>query len=392
MIKTIKQLSKDEAVDRARRGLEFFIRHQNKEEKSAERGRFPMIYDCKAKKMLRLSTNWTTGVAIQACLQAWRALDDQRYLDAAGRGVNYLRSLQEFSPTHPRLRGVFHEISPQSELACPRDATTAAWSLLDWYQASGDHEALERSICFAEWFLSVGTERGFTYWNTFFNDKEWIPDWSGSFHIGEAIYFYRLNQLRPSPEYHDMCLTSAQHFVKYHLADDGFVTVAVDPKTWQEAAPDDPYRKFIPDGWEIMHQYNSDFAGVALACAHMLDKETDYITPAQSFLDRMVRNQRADGGYGPEEFSVRSAGGMVPVEMMMHDRLFGERYTGSVAAAMNYLADIQWDEKDSPADGAFLGMTDDYYTDDVTYNIRAASYAIMALIEYGTGVEPFNVL
>jgi hypothetical protein len=388
---TFPVMSRDEAVARALAGADFLVRHQVREEKSAERGRFPMIYDCAQHRMLRLSTNWTTGVAMQACLQAWRVSKDQKYLDAAGLGADYLRSLQEFSPTHPRLRGVFHEISPQSELACPRDATTAAWARADWYQESGDKEALERSRLFAEWFLTVGTERGFTYWNTYFSSRPWDPDWSGSFHCGEAIYFFRLFKLTGEPSYREMALQQVRHFVRHHLDAEGRITVAVDPATWQPVARDHPHLAQIPRGWEIMHLYNSDFAAVACLCAHHLEPQAGHDEPARRFLDHMVASQREDGGFGPAEFSVRSAGGMVAVEMMTYAMLDADRYAALVPGAMHYLASIQWREPGGPADGAFLGVTDEYTDTPHIYNIRASSYAIMGLLQYGTGEGPFRL-
>jgi hypothetical protein len=62
----------------ARAGLDFLVRHQVTDAGSADHGRFPFCLDCRYHRVLTRSTNWTTGLAIEALLAGYQSFDDRR--------------------------------------------------------------------------------------------------------------------------------------------------------------------------------------------------------------------------------------------------------------------------------------------------------------------------
>ena len=155
-----KRCKSEKAAQAAIAGLDFLVRNQCADVLSADHGRFPIEYDCLNNHVVALTGNWTTAIATEALLAGYRFTGNKPYLAAASKAVEYLKSLQEFSPMHPRLQGVFREETPQTSHAMPRDSLTAAWALLDWSQETHDNLALKRVEFFADWFINVAMEQG----------------------------------------------------------------------------------------------------------------------------------------------------------------------------------------------------------------------------------------
>ncbi|HEX7120728.1 MAG TPA: hypothetical protein VF178_00055, partial [Gemmatimonadaceae bacterium] len=192
---------REQALVAARAGLDFLVRHQVTNAQSADHGRFPFCYDRSTGRVVTLSTNWTTGIAIDALLAGFAAFGDSRYRDAAGRAVAYLRSLQTMGPASSRVAGVFREVTPQSGMAHPRDALTAAWALLDWSILTGDADAFARARTYADWFVTTGMEKGYPYWTVRFDNQPWEPTYCGSFHSGSAYFLTRMHQATGDERY-----------------------------------------------------------------------------------------------------------------------------------------------------------------------------------------------
>ncbi len=370
------------ALDSARAGLDFLVRQQVSTGDSADMGRFPFTYDCSANRILTLSTNWTTGIGIAALLAGYRAFSDERYLQAAGRAVRYLFSIQSFSPFSRRVRGVFREVTGQSSMAHPRDALTAAWALADWSQIAGDQEAFDRARIYADWFVEVGMERGYPYWTVRFDDQPWEPGWCGSFHSGSAYFMYRMFRLTGEARYRTAMRTILDFYNQHHLAADGSISVILDRNTFEKLdGKVDP--RIAPRGWEMMHVYNDDFGALANLAAWKLEKDDKYSSAAGRFLRRMVDIQRADGGFGPEAYSVPSAGGAVLLELAAARKLgLGIGTDESLAKAVQYLLNLQVRREGDPADGAYRGCTSNYTLDERICNIRSGAYAIMGLLHF----------
>jgi len=216
------------AADAAIAGLDFFVRNQCKNDLSADNGRFPIEYDCLQNQVVALTGNWTTAIAIEAFLAGYRFTGNKSYIEAAGNAIGYLKTLQEFSPMYPRLRGAFREETPQTSYAMPRDSLTAAWAMLDWSQETGDDTARQRAEMFADWFIEVAMEKGYPYWRVIFDSEEWTPMWTGSFQSGGAFFFYRLFMVTGKDKYRKAMRQILDYYNRHHIDENGKITVIRD--------------------------------------------------------------------------------------------------------------------------------------------------------------------
>lgn len=373
----------------ARRGLDFLVRHQVRDMGSAEHGRFAFIYRCASGKIDSYTTNWTTGVAVEAMLLGYQVFNDERYLEAARRGVSYIRSLQEFSPLSPRLVGTFHEETPQSKLLHPRDALTAAWGLLDWSEVTGDTEARQRAIFYADWLIKEGMDGGYPRWTVSYETFDANPRWYGSFHSGSAFFFARMYTVTGEERYLAAMKQILEVYNRLMLSEDGRVTVIVDIEKQAPMRDAEVPANIAPVGWIRMHEYNDDFGALANIEAFLLTGERSYLDAAERFLRHMMEIQRTDGGFGPEGYSVPAAGGSVLLELLAAEACGSELpVSDAVSRAVEYVLNLQVQKEGAPEDGAFRGFTNDYTLDPDVCNVRAGGYAILSLLRMSGATGP----
>lgn len=369
------------------RGLDFIVRHQQTDPLCANFGRFPAEYICTDNSYTHFTGNWMTAIAVEALLAGYQFTANEEYRQAAGYGVVYLKSLQEFAPMYGRLCGVFREDTPQTPYAYPRDATTAAWALMDWSDVTEEADAFERAVAYADWFVNVGLEPGYPYWHVRFDNQPWDPTWHGSFHSGSAFFLARMYEHTGQEKYRDGMRTILGHYNAYHLSEDGLITVIID-RAGMKPLDGVADLKHSNREWEIMHRYNDDFGALANLIAWQLEEEQVYLSAAKRFLLRMVESQRQDGGFGPAKASVPSAGGTVLLELLAA-RACGYEWasTQTYERVVDHLLSLQIDSKDSPADGAFCELDADGNIQQ-SLLMRTHAYAIMALLKAAGAIDP----
>ena len=382
---------KTRAKDAAIAGLDFLVRNQNRDDMSADFGRFPFVFDCAAGKTTVGTTSWTTGTCTDALLAGYRFTGNDEYLDAAKRAVAYIKSLQYFCPLNPRVVGAMCENTPQSRGSHPRDGLTAAWGMLDWSQETDDTDAFERAKLFAEWFMSEAMAKGYPHWTAHWNREDWTPHTTGSFHSGSAFFFYRLHSITGDDRYLAPMRTILDHYNAHHLDTDGVITVILDRDTLE---PLDGTERgaFAKRGWQLMHQYNDDFGALANLAAWKATGEAPYRDGATRFLKRMLATQRDDGGFGPAEWSVPSGAGAILIELHAAEALgLDLDADAAIARAVDYLIGTQVRRADDPADGAFLGFSgaNDYDLSDTLANARTGAYAIGGLLRVAGAADPY---
>ncbi|NLF31165.1 MAG: hypothetical protein GX591_09800 [Planctomycetes bacterium] len=382
---------KTRAKEAAIAGLNFLVRTQNRDDMSADFGRFPFIFDCAAGVTTCGTTSWTTGTCVDALLAGYRFTGNADYLDAARRGVAYIKSLQYFCPLNPRVNGAMCENTPQSRGSHPRDGLTAAWGMLDWSQETGDTDAFERAKLFAAWFMTEAMAKGFPYWTAHWDREVWTPNTVGSFHSGSAFFFYRLHAVTGDDRYLAPMRTILDHYNTRHLDADGVITVILDRDTL-EPLDNTERGAFAPRGWQIMHQYNDDFGALANLAGWKATGDASCRDGAVRFLKRMLATQRDDGGFGPAEWSVPSAAGPILTELHAAKALGIDLDAGAaVARAVDYLIGTQVRRENDRADGAFLGFSgpNTYDLSDHLANARTGAYAIAGLLRVAGAVDPY---
>lgn len=374
------------ALAGARAGLDFLVRHQVTDLATADHGRFPFVFDYGDGRVVSLTTNWITGVLVEAMICGYGVFADDRYLHAATRAVSYLKSLQSFTPGNPRMYGAFHEETPQTTWMHPRDGLTAGWALLTYGLYTGDDDALRRTRAFGEWFVNHAMKDGYPYWTAQFGDKPWDPDWFGSFHSGAALYLHKLARHTGDGRYQEAARSILAHYNQHHLDAEGRVTVIRDRRTL-ESLDGRGDRAWTNVGWEEMHVYNDDFGALANVAMYRAEGDDTYRDAAERFLGRMVRIQRSDGGFGPAGYAIPSAGGSVLIEMLAAEACgLDVAPRRSIERAVHYVLGLQQPEG-SPGAGAFAGFSDQYRLDGRTANARAGGYAILALLRFGGATD-----
>ena len=346
------------SLEAALSGLDFFVRNQIDVEGSADKGRFPYVYDCSQNKIITMTTNWTTGVTASALLSGYKYTGDEKYLTAAGKACEYIKSLQDFNPATPRVNGVFREVTPLSLNAHPRDALTAAWALLDYSLLINDKNGIDRAEIYGEWFAKIALEKGYPYWTVRFDDQEWEPSWCGSFHSGSAFFMYRLYQETGKEKFLKAMCKILDFYNKHHMDNDGNITVIIDRDSL-ESLDGKADKRFTNPGWEMMHRYNDDFGALANMAAWKITGKQIYRDNSEKFLRLMCKTQRTDGSFGPEEWGVPSAGGAIVLEMLAAKQLniSYPEYEIATEKAVKYLLKLQNVAPDNPANGGFFGMT-----------------------------------
>ena len=285
------------------------------------------------------------------------------------------------------------ENTPQSMASHPRDGLTAAWAMLDWSQETGDEEAFHRAALFADWFINEAMAGGeaFPRWSAQFTRDDWTPAVCGSFHSGSAVFFYRFHAITGEDKYRRAMRTILDHYNAHHLDADGVITVIIDRET-HERLDGTEKAAFAKRGWQIMHQYNDDFGALANLAASTIEDDPAYKTAAERFLRRMLAIQRDDGGFGPPEWSVPSAGGVVLMELLAA-RAAGLDLAADAAIGrvVDYLLGTQVRRANDPADGAFLGFSgaNEYELSDTLANARTGAYAILGLLRMAGAKDPY---
>lgn len=384
--------NKARALEAARSGLDFMVRHQETSMVNANHGRFAFVYRCNEDKIDLQTTNWITGILVDSLLLGHQVFGDKSYLEAARRGVSYLRSLQDFNPRDSRFFGTFHEDMPQSNFFHPRDALTAAWALLDWSIMTGCQDAAYRARAYADWLICYGMDGGYPRWTVSFETFEADPRWYGSFHSGSAFFFARLYTVTKDRRYLETMCQILDLYNNLNLTAEGKVNVIVDIETRKPIPNAHTLPKLgwmVPEGWIRMHEYNDDFGALANLEAWRLTKNPAYLQAAESFLGHMLRIQHADGGFGPEGWAVPAAGGSVLLELLAARKLGTSLdVSDAIERAVQYVLGLQIVAPGKPSDGAFVGFTEKYTIDRNFGNARSAGYAVLSLLHYAGATEP----
>lgn len=139
-----------------------------------------------------------------------------------------------------------------------------------------------------------------------------------------------------------------------------------------------------PVAWQLMHQVNDDFGGIALAGSYELFKRDIYLSRMSAYFKWLQGTSNSDGSYLDPVMEVASA--TVPIFLNSYKKLAPENEQGAVsetaAKALDFLLTLQQHCDDKDVNGAFLGMNNKCRDGLGKWvNIRCTAYAIIALLQ-----------
>lgn len=171
----------------AQRCADWLVNNQLIKENSADNGRYMAEFIIKKMKVRGYAMGWPTGMATISLLAMYMRTKNKKYLKAAEQAGEYLKSLQVLDAREKRNIGLIREFTPQTNWCHPRDAVSAAWSMLWLGKATNNKEYIERAILFARWFKNNAVKNNYPAWTCFMAKKE--PKWlMGSFHGGSPFF------------------------------------------------------------------------------------------------------------------------------------------------------------------------------------------------------------
>lgn len=327
-----------------------------------------------------LTNSWPTGGMSMGLLAMYRRTGDRLYLERAELAGRYIMSLQVVDSRQDRYYGVIRECTPQSLEFCPRDAATAAWSLLWLYKATDCAEYLDRAVLFADWLLKHGTYKGWPLWAMFMDGQAKDYYARGSFQSGVGLFYHDMFMVTGDVRYIEHGLEPiATTYRDEFLCDNGEIIQQRDIFTNQIAT----HKSGAVEG--SMHHYNDDFGNSMLQAAADLLGDESYRRAAHKFAHWLADHQDEDGGFRHGSTDIHSA---VPIALMYFNELgrhyHDARLLGARDTALQKLIAMQLAHTgDAKLEGGFCGVPDgkEDDRDGPCVHMRTTMYALIALLK-----------
>ncbi len=345
----------------------------------ANKGRTINSYSAESGE-LDLTTSWQTGGVCMGLLAMYKRTGDKVYLDRAELAGRYVMSLQVMDHRQPRYYGAFRECTPQSLEFCPRDATTAAWSMVWLYEATSNPEYLDRAVLFGNWHLQYGMYDGWPLWAVIMDGQDDLYA-KGSFQSGTGLFYHDLFMVSGDTRYIDYGLKPiARRYRDDFFRPDGSIIGVREIFSNQNKAD----KRFHSCEFD-MHQYNDDFGNAMLQTAADLFGDESYRETALKFAHWLADNQDADGGFRNNKVPSAVAMGL----MYFHD--LGNFYQDSKLLAakdktLKKLLSMQFaGTGNQRVDGGFKEA--EGIPGELCVNMRTSMYALVALLKVESSLE-----
>ncbi len=317
---------------------------------------------------------WTQARAAMCLIAAYKRTGDEKYLESARLGLNYVKILQNMDGRHPLTYGAFHEETPHSTFSYPRDAIEAADALLQWRSLTGDKDALYRVELFMKWFRRNAWKRypGFGWWvrrSVRFDEAEAeAEDRPVPCEMGCATILAHAFRATRNPVYKTMALGIADSTVRNYLnGDDGFFRAAAKGDKDQHV-----------DGRGVI--WNDDGGGVGLLNAYLLSGKSKYLDAALRAADRFAA--------AADEIPIYSGIGAIANFLLETDKVLGTgRYRAVAERLGRRLLELQAATGDPLVKGAFKGEDEggNWYVEgagnDEFVTTRVTAYAVLTLFK-----------
>lgn len=246
-------------------------------------------YRAKNDPGIYLACQWHLAFAVMGMLSAGKVFQDEKYLNAADKMMQYLKTLQVFDPFVPDFYGAIRESNPQLGTFYVRDSLSAAWAFVEYYEVTGKEEFLQRAILWAKWFLKYGMdETGWPLWgydiDIAIHDKQldMHNDIHGCFHGGSLNFFAKLAKATGDKSWTGSFFEHmADYFCSTIQQEDGYFR-SVEKATGKVPAKD-PQRG--------LHRGNDDLGTLGLLNAWNVYKKPEYLEAIRKFLTAVFKTQ-----------------------------------------------------------------------------------------------------
>ncbi|MFH1759569.1 MAG: hypothetical protein ABIA63_00575 [bacterium] len=334
----------------------------------ANHGRF--IYNRHIKSGITvLGINWTCARGIMVTLATYELTGNKKYLEAARRAGEYIKSLQLVTPWNPRINGAIAEQMPQSEMSAPRDAVEAADALLFLYRITKDKEYLIRAELWADWFLKNVKPMGwpvgyFSLYNNNHNKTYYF------FEVANSMFFYHLFLATENRKYVSQIFPYlVEPFKAKNFREDGAIlTLKFDAH-------------HSGRGKDAGIAQNDDGCGITLLCDYKLKKDKKTMALCLKYGDYIISQKLPR--------AIHSAFPSQAIYLIELAKVSGDsKYSDYVINNLHYITDLQIIKHKAPCiQGAFKGEDEGgkwYYKGSKTLDFvtnRVTAYSALAMLK-----------
>ena len=372
-------MDKKLVLERAKLAADYMIENQFTNRSDANHGRFRGAYEQSVGK-ISYTNSWQTGACCMGLLAMFKRTGDKKYLKAALRAGDYLKSLQNLDSRNMRYYGMIRESTPQTVEFCPRDAVTGCWAFIWLFRETQDQEYLDRAVIFAEWHMKYAMYNGWPTYTLFVNHAHRDFLARGCFQSGVGLFYYDLFNVTDDCRYIEKGLKPiADIYQRDFLTEDGSIIPERDVFTNKIS------ERALKENDDNIHFYNDDFGCPMLLKAAEIFGERSYFDSAKRFAHWLAAHQQPDGMFRTKVKDVSSA---VPMALMYYHEI-GEKEQDKILLeardkTLQKLLDMQLQDTDDRAlYGAFEGFPDENHKADCrrSTNMRTTMYSLISLLK-----------
>jgi hypothetical protein len=302
---------------------------------------------------------------------------EAKYYDAAIRCGEFLKSLQYLYHGKPELYGCVGEFSlqqlgPRAEGFCYRSTTVVGDAFVLLYAQTGDHEYLDRAKLIADWFIKYALA-----------DEGWVVDNDKRpnvlniryyFQMANVLFFYHLSKYVQDAKYVRVMREMSEYYLKNFYRKEGLMKMVLDEEAFQKHLGNNDFSR----RWWRMHMYNDDFSHVALLAAASYFNDPRYRQAAEVYGKWLLKEQNEDGSLGEPSVWVGSA----TAPILWQDLYLAtgdDNYVEATRKALTHLITLQ--ELD-PGDTRTFGAI--YANNEIEGAVcaRTCNYGPVALLKY----------
>lgn len=310
-------------------------------------------YDTRTKEWKFYGPFWHTGQAVRFLLKAYKMTGNEKYLQHAVLGGEYMIRDQTMDKKDKKFYGFIH--GREAERANTASQLEGFCALYDLYNITKDSKWLERFHLAIDWVAkNVYIKGEGLFYNGYSPIKEKLEPIGTSRPTNDDAMFYFAYKEFKDPLYLEI----------FREVSDRLLRDEDPPGNWIKYPPCNPHSF---DGRGSIHTRHAWWWGYPMLQAYDIFKDRKYLESAIRAGDWYINNSNIDGGYyyhtTPEghhhlsfDFSTSAVGCAVIMWCDLWKRLRHEKYIAAIERALGFLLKAQFnqDVKDANVRGAFF--------------------------------------